>query len=190
MSFKATQVVVDAMRAASYFKIEIACLLLVARRADNKTYKVRVSSIRLAYELQRSPSSVGRYMAAWRTRGVLKTLVRGGNNRPTLYEIDLDAIKLWAEQHSLRSERRYQLEMIDDCSLTLQKPAHHQPQRNERQSDNRSFRSNELADHRRRRSDSLTSRKGEPQKIGDLLAETKLGRLVTTNSDDEQNEDD
>ncbi len=142
MSFHCQQFVVDAMRNSSYFKADIICLLLMARKANNKTYRTCVSVQTLMYELQRSDSSVRRYIKKWRSRGVLEKLAHGGNGRASLYAIHEEKLKEWADLRSLSIDRRYTRQMTEDLSITVQKNPYHRSQRSDRQSDNRSLRSN------------------------------------------------
>lgn len=152
MSFKAQQAVVDAFRDAGYIKVDGWCLLFIARRLDNDSKRGRVSLRALAHDMRKSESSIQRYIKNWITRGVLSRLRRGGHGMATLYFMDLKELSTWADHRSHRNDRRLHVEMTGDASITGQDRPDHRLHRSDRQSDNRSFRSNESSgDVRRRR---------------------------------------
>ena len=147
MSFHCQQHVVDAMRKSCFYRHEICCLLLMARRADNETYRTRVSVKSLMYELQRSDKTVRRYIEAWESRGVIKKLVQGGNGKASLYVFDIEKLLEWADLRSQRLDRRYSHASTSDRMITGQNPVDHRSQRSDRQSEFRSIRSNGFDKH-------------------------------------------
>lgn len=165
------------MRTASYFKSEILCLLLMARKADNKSLRTRVSVQTLVYELQKSEKSIRRYINVWLSRGVLERLIRGGNGKATLYAFNRERLEEWADHRSQRNDRRYSRETTYDYANTGQKQPTHRSQRNDRQSDVRSFRSNGTTLEVSKEHKSTTRPAGAPRPVAEIFEEALLKNL-------------